>query len=289
MARSLLLTMTSSTSLPPESSDASDAPADLSGFLEVEAFNELDAILDDMRSRYDETPQWEFCEGFMAAVICMRRALAPDDYLSALLALPFEANEADPEAGSFANEAQQQRFMTLWHQRWAEVATALDSEVESLEDDRCYHPEVMDVRGAVAEMPPEEQAAFKGEDLPAFAQVWALGFMFAVEYYPDDWTAPRDKEAAKWLDDALEAIVVMTEDDTNPPEVSPLSEDGVPSTSIARLNAFGEAIWAVYDLRELWKTLGPRVETVRKEAAPGRNDLCPCGSGRKYKKCHGAT
>ena len=289
MARSLLLTMTSSTSLPPESSDASDAPADLSGFLEVEAFDELDAILDDMRSRYDETPQWEFCEGFMAAVICMRRALAPDDYLSALLALSFEANEADPEAGSFANEAQQQRFMTLWHQRWAEVATALDSEVESLEDDRCYHPEVMDVRGAVAEMPPEEQAAFKGEDLPAFAQVWALGFMFAVEYYPDDWTAPRDKEAAKWLDDALEAIVVMTEDDTNPPEVSPLSEDGVPSTSIARLNAFGEAIWAVYDLRELWKTLGPRVETVRKEAAPGRNDLCPCGSGRKYKKCHGAT
>jgi preprotein translocase subunit SecA len=23
--------------------------------------------------------------------------------------------------------------------------------------------------------------------------------------------------------------------------------------------------------------------------APGRNDLCPCGSGKKYKKCHGAT
>ena len=292
MARSLLLTMTSSTSLPPEFPDASDAPADPSGFLKVEAFDELDAILDDMRSRYDETPQWEFCEGFMAAVICMRRPLAPDDYLAALLALPFEANEAkeaDPEAGSFADDAQQARFMTLWHQRWAEVATALDSEVDSLEDDRCYHPEVMDIRGAVAEMAPEEQAAFKGEDLPAFAQVWALGFMFAVEYYPDDWTAPRDKDAAKWLDDALEAIVVMTEDDTDAPEVSPLSEDGAPSTSIARLNAFGEAIWAVYDLRELWKTLGPRVETVRKEAAPGRNDLCPCGSGRKYKKCHGAT
>ena len=22
---------------------------------------------------------------------------------------------------------------------------------------------------------------------------------------------------------------------------------------------------------------------------PGRNDLCPCGSGKKYKKCHEAT
>jgi uncharacterized protein len=80
----------------------------------------------------------------------------------------------------------------------------------------------------------------------------------------------------------------MTEDDTAQPEVSPLSEDGPASTSIARLNAFGEAIWAVYDLRELWKTIGPRVETLRAVVTPGRNDLCDCGSGKKYKKCHGA-
>jgi preprotein translocase subunit SecA len=30
-------------------------------------------------------------------------------------------------------------------------------------------------------------------------------------------------------------------------------------------------------------------ETVRKEAAIGRNDPCPCGSGKKYKKCCGAN
>ncbi len=28
-------------------------------------------------------------------------------------------------------------------------------------------------------------------------------------------------------------------------------------------------------------------EPVRVEKAPGRNDLCPCGSGKKYKHCHG--
>ena len=22
---------------------------------------------------------------------------------------------------------------------------------------------------------------------------------------------------------------------------------------------------------------------------PGRNDLCPCGSGKKYKNCHGSN
>jgi uncharacterized protein len=265
-------------------------PVDVSAdsFLEVEAFDELDAILDDLRTRYDETPQWEFCEGFMAAVICARRAIPVTEYLSALLGTPGEGEALEPDGGSFLDAAQQARFIAIWDQRWAEVATALDSDVNSLEDDRCYHPEVMDIRGAVADMPPDEQATFKGEDLPAFAQVWALGFMFAVEYWPEDWTAPRDKDAAKWLDDALQAVVAMTEDDSAPPEVSPLHEEGAPSTSIARLNAFGEAIWAVYDLRELWKTMGPQVETVRVAPTPGRNDLCHCGSGKKYKKCHGA-
>ena len=256
--------------------------------LEVEAFDELDAILDDLRSRYDETPQWEFCEGFMTAVVCMRRPVAEDEVLAALLGMPMANEPPDAESGSFLDAAQRERFLELWNQRWAEVATALDSEVDSLEDDRCYHPEVMDIRGAVADMPPDEQTKFKGEDLPAFAQVWALGFMFAVEYWPEEWAAPRDKDAAKWLNDALEAVVAMTEDDIAAAEVSPLSEDGSPSTSIARLNAFGEAIWAVYDLRELWKTIGPRVETIRAVATPGRNDLCDCGSGKKYKKCHGA-
>jgi uncharacterized protein len=33
----------------------------------------------------------------------------------------------------------------------------------------------------------------------------------------------------------------------------------------------------------------PKTETRRVAPAPGRNDPCPCGSGKKYKKCHGAA
>jgi len=34
---------------------------------------------------------------------------------------------------------------------------------------------------------------------------------------------------------------------------------------------------------------GDEVQTVRREGKKvGRNEPCPCGSGRKYKKCHGA-
>jgi preprotein translocase subunit SecA len=30
-----------------------------------------------------------------------------------------------------------------------------------------------------------------------------------------------------------------------------------------------------------------RVQPVRVEKKVGRNDPCPCGSGKKYKNCHG--
>jgi len=260
----------------------SDAPHS-GALLQPEDFDELDAILDELRTRDEEIPQWEFCEGFMAALICGRRPISPEEYLPVLLGLDDAAALAP-----FADAAQRERFLALWMRRWQEVAAALDAEVENLEDEAAYQPEVMDVRGAIATLPAAERAEL-GDEVPAFAQVWALGFMFAVENWPEEWAPPRDKEAAQWLDEALETIVTMTEDDTGEPEISPFGDDTPPSVSVERLNAFGDAIWAVYDLRELWRSIGPRVETVRKEATPGRNDLCYCGSGKKYKKCHGAT
>jgi SEC-C motif-containing protein len=32
----------------------------------------------------------------------------------------------------------------------------------------------------------------------------------------------------------------------------------------------------------------PRKQPARTAPKPGRNDPCPCGSGKKYKRCHGA-
>ena len=254
--------------------------------LRPDEYDEIDTILDELRTRYDETPQWEFCEGFMAALICCRRVIMASEYVPVLLAIGTDGGE---DEGSFADAAQQERFFELWVRRWNEVAQALNTAVESLDDDAAYQPEVMDVRGAIASLSQEERAALPDEALPAFGQVWALGFMFAVESWSEEWAAPRDKEAAKWLNGALDAIVALTEDDTDPPTLSVFDDDGPPSISLNRLNAFADGVWAVYDLRELWRTLGPRVEPIQKVATPGRNDACPCGSGKKYKKCCGAN
>jgi len=35
--------------------------------------------------------------------------------------------------------------------------------------------------------------------------------------------------------------------------------------------------------------LPPPVEPIHADDKPDRNDPCPCGSGKKYKKCCGAT
>ena len=118
------------------------------------------------------------------------------------------------------------------------------------------------------------------------AQATAKQQTLAVTVAPE--AAVLNTDAAKLHDHCLEAIVALTEDDTDVPTLSALSEDGPPSVSEERLNAYGEALWAVYDLREIWRSIGPRVAQVIKEATPGRNDVCSCGSGKKYKKCCGA-
>ena len=248
--------------------------------LTSEDFDALDDILDDLRTRHDETPQWEFCEGFLAALACCRRRIPDDEWLAVLLGLD--------DGASFADDAQRQRFLDLWSRRTAEVVTALDTDIKALDEDAAYAPEVMDVRGALASLPPEERVDIEGEDIPSFAQVWALGFMFAVESWPEEWEAPKDKEAAKWHDSSLEAIVALTEDDNDEATLSAFGEDGPPSVSENRLNAYAEALWAVYDLREIWRSIGPRVQQVIKGDTPGRNDPCACGSGKKFKKCCGA-
>ena len=270
-----------------------DTSQEPSAALGADQLDELDTLLDDLRSRAEEIPQWEFCDGFLTALACTRRPVPVTEWLPMLLGDGGELDVAEgeplPLLPAFADAAQQARFLELWTLRWNEVVSQLDADVQSLDEDDAFQPEAMDMRGAIASLPEEERADMEGQEIPSFGQVWALGFMFAVENWPEEWAAPRDREAADWLNEALDGIVALTEDDTGKPEVCMYSEDGPPSTSQARVEAFGEAIWAVYDLRRLWKSMGPRVEAVRRADTPGRNDPCSCGSGKKYKKCCGAN
>ena len=260
--------------------------------LSNEELQELDELLDSLRERSEEVPQWEFCDGFLTAVVCTRRAIPVGEWLPMLLGdgedLQVPDGQPLPQLEVFASAEQQARFLELAQRRVDEIRTQLDTEVKSLADDEAFQPEVLDTRGAILVLPEAERAEIEDEEVPSFAQVWALGFMFVVENWAEEWAAPRDKEAAQWLDAAMEFIVNLTEDDTDEPALNLYEETGPASTSQERVDAFGEAVWAVYDLRQLWRSMGPRVTAVVKGDEPGRNDPCSCGSGKKFKKCCGA-
>ena len=260
--------------------------------LSTDMLEELDNMLEDLRTREDEIPQWEFCDGFLAAVVCTRREIPVAEWLPMLLGdgetLEVAEGQPLPKLDVFKDEAQQARFLELAQLRLAEIREQLDAPIKSLQDEAAFQPEIMDTRGALLLLPEAERAELADEVVPSLAQVWALGFMFVVENWAEEWAAPRDKEAAQMLDAAMEFIVNLTEDDDGEPELNLYDEAGPASTSQDRLDAFGEAIWAVYDLRQLWRSMGPRVETIVKGDLPGRNDPCSCGSGKKFKKCCGA-
>src|SRR3990167_10258728 len=135
--------------------------------------------------------------GRYSALAGTRRSTAPAESLPMLLgdgeALEVAEGAPLPLLPAFTDAAQQDRFIALWMLRWNEVVRQLDAEVKSLDEDEAYAPEAMDMRGAVASLPEADRAEMEGQEIPSFAQVWALGFMFAVENWPDEWAAPRDK------------------------------------------------------------------------------------------------
>ena len=179
-----------------------------------EDFQEIDSILDDLRSRSDETPQWEFCDGFMAALIVCRRAIPASEYMGAMLDLG--------DGAGFADRAQEERFLALWERRWQDAVRALDAPVKTLEDDATYYPSVMDMRGLIASVPEAERPEVGEDDIPSYAQVWAIGFMYAVETWPEEWEPPRDKQAQALLNEALDAIVALTEASDVPKKKGPV-------------------------------------------------------------------
>ncbi|MGE5116768.1 MAG: UPF0149 family protein [Betaproteobacteria bacterium] len=81
------------------------------------------------------------------------------------------------------------------------------------------------------------------------------------------------------------------------PDLAALRDDAV-SAALARLHrpcapldaAIDELVGAVADLEAATHDRRWRVETMKREAPKvGRNEPCPCGSGRKFKHCHGAA
>ncbi|MBB5015507.1 UPF0149 family protein [Rehaibacterium terrae] len=130
---------------------------------------------------------------------------------------------------------------------------------------------------------PDDPLADHPDDLD-IGHDWALGFFAGIELRGEAWD--RWLDAEPWIDEAVELLErlatgeVLAADPQDPP--TPLS--------------YRERLEIVFAIPDLLADLHqhridqatPRAP-VRRAPQPGRNDPCPCGSGRKFKVCCAAA
>ncbi|KFN49095.1 UPF0149 family protein [Arenimonas composti] len=129
---------------------------------------------------------------------------------------------------------------------------------------------------------PDDPEAEQGDELEIGA-VWAGGFLEGMALRDEAWDAwIAEEEWIGEIEDHVTALAIGS--------LPPLEEGAEPVdlSYRERLEIYFSLPDMLHDLHlHRIESLIPRTP-VRRAAIPERNDPCPCGSGKKYKKCCGA-
>jgi len=209
---------------------------------EVDALADLVDLIDE---RTDVPISLEGVDGFITALVCSPRAIPPGEYFPVLL------EREDGLAAIFKDASDEARFLALFDRRRNEIARALAAPIENLADPKALSPLVMDWEALLAELPAAEARRLQAAGIPPYAQLWAGGFLLAVEYWEDDWTLPADSKDEAFVDEVLDPFYVLA---------TPLDELTPEERAIRREDHLALAIWGAYELREFWldRGQGPR-------------------------------
>jgi uncharacterized protein len=124
---------------------------------------------------------------------------------------------------------------------------------------------------------------------------WCQGYLQGVDAASEEWFdalgAEEDKEESdeiRYLDEQLFPLFMLTGDAEEAARAA--GEDWLSDEELDRLELeceekLPQAVSAIF---RFW-VAQRSIKTIRREAPKvGRNDPCPCGSGKKFKKCCGA-
>ena len=223
----------------------------------------------------------EWVDGFLTAVLAGPRLMTPAEWLPALFGDAFERAFADP--------ADVQQAMQPLLARWNVIASQLDVESMLDEPDALRLSPLMITYDDAARAELVAAGHMTAEEAPDLVQtgaLWAEGFIDATEAFAGDWPEPDDdSEEGRWYADCMGRVLALML-----PQSALAGHVALqyPGDTMARDQLIDEACFAVQDLRLLWLDHAPKPDTRRVDAKPGRNEPCPCGSGKKFKKCHGA-
>lgn len=243
----------------------------------------FDAVCERLHG-FDPSLDAEWIDGYLTALAASWRAIPLSEALPLMCGDVFERVFADPEdlAGAVAALAG----------RLAMLRAQLDVEALVDETDTLRLAPLMQDWGSLEDEERERLRAEHGDDVDLLntGAAWAAGFFVAVADFEADWLPPRriDREAAEDFAALRRTVEMLTLRPQDPQVRAFLAEQWPADAQPSRDELVDEALFAVQELRMWWAAYPPSREPVRAAPAPGRNDPCPCGSGRKFKKCCGA-
>jgi uncharacterized protein len=139
----------------------------------------------------------------------------------------------------------------------------------------------------VFELEDEAGRAIGGKAGIAALEPWAVGFASALDAFPGLAAAhQRDDELAAALTGVLRHLPASEQaDPTERAEYEAHRNELDARAPLVDLDdAIDELVACVFEAAEITR---PNRPVTRDTPKVGRNDPCPCGSGRKYKMCHG--
>jgi uncharacterized protein len=209
----------------------------------------LEQYLNDLE-RADSTMPLDMIQGMLAAVASAPEPIPAEKWLP----------EAMGESHRFASDAEEKEITGLLSRLAEETARQLN-EGEGF-DFILYGPEGED------------------EDLAP----WAEGYLIGVDLSEPPWDERADPDD---LDNMLFPFLALTGEAKN--MALEAGEEWMSEAEEKKMLAEIREGLAnhLVDVRQFWfdKSIPP---TVKREGPKvGRNDPCPCGSGKKYKNCHG--
>jgi len=247
---------------------------------------ELDRLqqLAEQLSGFDERVSLEWLDGAMTALAAGPRAKTVAEWRDALL--------GDAWGRAFADPQSEREAMAVLQSRWSVLLKQLDPELlMDAVDELRLAPVMLEWTDEDKTRLVEDgtiAAGSEDDEIPLTGEIWAHGFMDVVQGFPDDWREPDESAEdgiADAYDEVLARIAMLTLHD--PADLAKTLEEMYPGEKLERDDLIQEALYAVQDLRCYWVQNAPKPATRIVGNVPGRNDPCHCGSGKKFKKCHG--
>ncbi len=203
----------------------------------------------------------EELDGFFAALIAGPETVMPSEYYSEVFGGRMS------EVCEFASLDEVNEILGLMMRHWNTIASTL------------YKGE------------PYVPLLLEGEDGVAHGNDWAHGFMRGMDMRHDGWAElVNDKEYGGCLVPTMMLYHEHDEDpEVRPDSITPEKREQVIAGMAAGLV---EAYEYFREQREAYADapfMGHSPKSRRSAPKIGRNDLCSCGSGKKYKKCCGTA